>query len=219
MIWKNNKPRAIIIFSVYFFLSYIALFGIFFKAFPSIRENFIFPVLKNEVRLLDPSSNLRSLKAVKNSLQGEIHFEIDLKRHPNGDRSIEQGQLRLTANFTLRDTMLQLFLMLALALSWPGLSLIGKIKALAIVLISWLCFFSLLFPFSILDDGVPPVGVRLTLINWWIIFLAHKGNALLTLLFFIGNMYTMYSLSQSCEPINKTMASSAPTDPKNASSQ
>lgn len=194
MIWKNTKPRAVILFSFFFFLSYLVLFSILYMTFPTVRENFLLPVLNAEVAFLDPSSDLRSFKSEHKSLQGKIHFTIALRRHPGGNPDAAPGQLILQANFTLRDNILQLCLMLALALSCPGLSLMDRLQALATVLLSWLCLFTLLYPFAILDDGVPPIGVRLTLIHWWNVFLNHKGNALLTLLFLIGNMYKMYLL-------------------------
>ncbi len=192
MIWKNNKPRAIIFFSLLFFISYIVIFLLLYASFPFLQKHAILPLLRVEVATLDPSSQIQKLIPLKKSLQGNIHFEIALLRHPEGDPAKEQGVLILQANFSLRDNILQLCLMLALALSWPGLSLFKRLEALATVLLSWLCFFSLQFPFAILNDGIPPLGIRLTLINWWNIFLTHKGNALLTLLFFLGNMYRMY---------------------------
>ncbi len=204
MFWQTNKLRRIIFFILAFFLSYILIFFLMYAAFPAIQKNILWPILKTELAFLDPTSRLCSLSPEQSHVLGNIHYEIELTRHPGGNPSATTGKLVLRAEFSLRDNVLMFCLMLALSLSWPGLRFSKRLQALCIVLFSWLCLFSLLIPFALLNDDIPPVGFRLTMIYWWNMFLTHRGIAILTLLFFAGNTYIIYSLGQKSQANNAT---------------
>ncbi len=215
MILQPEKSKGIAYFILGFFISYILIFLLVYSIFSDLQKSILLPILKTEVTFLDPTSQIHSLTSLPGEIFGNIHFEIALVRHPEGDPSIATGILTQKANFALRDNVLLLCLMLALSISWPGLSFFRRIQACCIVLFSWGCLFSLLFPFALLNDGIPPVGFRLTMISWWNAFLTHKGIIILTLLFFAGNMYAIYLLGQKSltNKIDSTTTTNNPSPP------